>query len=273
MASDRTTLRTPAAAERRPPVATRVQRSAAETPRSPAQTLQSRLGNRATQLLISRSIAQGKESSAPAQVNITTAPSVQFSKHTRLPAKVSKPTDPAELEAEEMARKVMRMGQPPATKPVLPKGTSTKAVQRAEASPASAAPAPARAATARVSIAGGAPLPSSVRTHLEPRFGANFSNVRVHTDASAAQQSSRLGANAFTIGEHIFFGKDKFQPQSAGGKELIAHELTHTIQQQAVVQRQVDTTVTQRSEPRIQRWSISDGLDWIADKANYLPGF
>ncbi|HSK63916.1 MAG TPA: DUF4157 domain-containing protein, partial [Pyrinomonadaceae bacterium] len=152
-------------------------------------------------------------------------------------------------------------------------GTSTKAVQRAEASPTSAAPAPARAATARVSIAGGAPLPSSVRTHMEPRFGANFSNVRVHTDASAAQQSSRLGANAFTIGEHIFFGKDKFQPQSAGGKELIAHELTHTIQQQAVVQRQVDTTVTQRSEPRIQRWSISDGLDWIADKANYLPGF
>jgi hypothetical protein len=108
---------------------------------------------------------------------------------------------------------------------------------------------------------------------MEPRFGANFSNVRVHTDASAAQQSERLGAKAFTVGEHIFFGKDTFQPQSSSGKELIAHELTHTIQQQAVVQRQVDTTVTQRSEPRIQRWSISDGLDWIADKANYLPGF
>lgn len=108
---------------------------------------------------------------------------------------------------------------------------------------------------------------------MEPRFGANFSHVRVHTDASAAQQSERLGANAFTVGEHIFFGKDKFQPQSSSGKELIAHELTHTIQQQAVVQRQVDTTVTQRSEPRIQRFSISEGLDWIADKANLLPGF
>ncbi|HEU4796979.1 MAG TPA: DUF4157 domain-containing protein, partial [Pyrinomonadaceae bacterium] len=259
MASDRTTLRT-AAVERRPPAPARVQRSSAETPQSAGQTLQSRLGNRATQILISRSVAQGKGSAHTTQ-----------SKHTRLPAKVSKPTDPAELEAEETARKIARMQQPPATKPLSPTGTSTKTVQRAEATTAPAAPV--RTATPRVSISGGAPLPNSVRTHMEPRFGANFSNVRVHTDSSAAQQSARLGANAFTVGEHIFFGKDKFQPQSAGGKELIAHELTHTIQQQAVVQRQVDTTVTQRSEPRIQRWSISDGLDWIADKANYLPGF
>lgn len=183
--------------------------------------------------------------------------------------------DPAEREAEETARKVIRMQQPPAakTKPAPPKGMEPKTVQRSEATPAPtrATPPPARASTPRIS--GGSPLPSAVRTHMEPRFGANFSNVRVHTDASAAQQSERLGANAFTVGEHIFFGKDKFQPQSSSGKELIAHELTHTIQQQAVVQRQVDTTVTQRSEPRIQRWSISDGLDWIADKANYLPGF
>lgn len=278
MASDRTTLRK-SAVERRPPAATRVQRSSVETQRSPAQTLQSRLGNRATQILISRSIAQDTGSKASAQVNITTAPTIQLaqhsSKHTRLPAKVSKQTDPAELEAEETARKVMRMGQPPATKPLLPTGKVTKTAQRAEATPAStrAAPARSRPSTSRVGISGGAPLPSSVRTHMEPRFGANFSNVRVHTDHSAAQQSSRLGASAFTVGEHIFFGKDKFQPQSSGGQQLIAHELTHTIQQQAVVQRQVDTTVTQRSEPRIQRFSISEGLDWIADKANLLPGF
>jgi hypothetical protein len=274
MASDRTTLRTSAAIERRPPVASRVQRSTAESPRSPAQTLQARLGNRATQILVSRSLAQGKESTAaPAQVSVTTAPSVQLSKYTRLPAKVSKPTDPAEREAEETARKVMRMQQPLATKPVTPKSSATKSVQRAEAAPAPARSTVTPSSAPRVSISGGSPLPSPVRGHMEPRFGANLSNVRVHTDASAAQQSARLGANAFTVGEHIFFGKDKFQPQSAGGKELIAHELTHTIQQQAVVQRQIDTTVTQRREPTIQRFSISDGLDWIADKANYLPGF
>src|SRR4029077_14997656 len=79
--------------------------------------------------------------------------------------------------------------------------------------------------------------------------------------------------HAFTVGEHVFFGRDKFQPQSAGGRELIAHELTHTIQQGAAVQRSVDATVTQRSEPRVKRFGIGDALDWIADKANYLPGF
>ena len=108
---------------------------------------------------------------------------------------------------------------------------------------------------------------------MEPRFGANFSNVRVHTGEAAAHQSAHVSAHAFTVGDHIFFGKNQYQPDSARGKELIAHELTHTIQQEAVVQRKVDTTVTQRSEPRIQRLGISDALDWIADKANYLPGF
>ena len=94
---------------------------------------------------------------------------------------------------------------------------------------------PARA----VGMAGGAPLPAAVRRQMEPRFGANFGNVRVHTGDAAAQQSAALNANAFTVGQHIFFGADKFQPQSAGGQELIAHELTHTIQQGAAVQRDV----------------------------------
>ena len=155
-------------------------------------------------------IAQDTGSKASAQVNITTAPTIQLaqhsSKHTRLPAKVSKQTDPAELEAEETARKVMRMGQPPATKPLLPTGKVTKTAQRAEATPAStrAAPARSRPSTSRVGISGGAPLPSSVRTHMEPRFGANFSNVRVHTDHSAAQQSLRLNWFSESGGPPLF---------------------------------------------------------------------
>src|SRR5262249_32596914 len=191
-----------------------------------------------------------------------------------LPSKVSRPGDPAELEAEETARKVMRMREPAAGKPGdTQKTTSTGAakgtVQRAETAP-SVAPA---AAPSRVHISGGSPLPSSVRTHMEPRFGANFGNVRIHTGESAALQSANLNAHAFTIGEHIFFGKDKFQPHSEGGRELIAHELTHTIQQEAVVQRDVDTTVSLRTPPQVQCFGVGDALDWIADKANYLPGF
>jgi hypothetical protein len=278
MASDRTPLRVTPAIQRRPAVSTRVQRSAAESLRSPARTLQHRIGNRATQILISRSIAShsAETNHRPAPVSQTSAPSVQraaeyASKATRLPAKVSKANDPAELEAEETARKVIRMREPAAAAPTGPKARTTGAVQRAE-SPKSPAKTTAPS-SASVNISGGSPLPAPVRSQMEPRFGANFGNVRVHTGDASAKQSASLNAKAFTVGDHIFFGKDKYQPQSAGGRELIAHELTHTVQQGAVVQRQVDTTITQRSEPRIQRLGISDALNWIADKANYLPGF
>lgn len=206
-----------------------------------------------------------------AQVSTTTPLSVQRSRATRLPAKIAKPIDPAELEAEETARKMMRLQEQRAAKPKAQQGTAKGTLQRAEAA-ASPAPAPS-VASPQVSIAGGAPLPASVRSHMEPRFGANFGNVRVHTGDSAARQSADLNAHAFTVSEHIFFGQDKFQPQSAGGRELIAHELTHTIQQGAVVQRSAVSTVTQHREPQVQRLGIGDALKWIADKANYLPGF
>ncbi|HEV2835408.1 MAG TPA: DUF4157 domain-containing protein, partial [Pyrinomonadaceae bacterium] len=285
MATDRTSLRATAAFERRPSVSTRVQRSTV-VQRSPAPlTLQQRIGNRATQTMIARTMAsqskdteekKKKQQPAAATVNVASPKSVQTSKWLRLPGKVSKAYDPAELEAEETARKVMRMQTAPATKPTPPPtGTARGGIQRAEAPHAQPAPAPPARTTSssRVSISGGSPLPASVRSHMEPRFGASFSNVRVHTGDAAAQQSAHVSAHAFTVGNHIFFGKNQYQPDSASGKELIAHELTHTIQQEAVVQRKVDTTVTHRSEPRIQRLGISDALNWIADKANYLPGF
>ncbi|HKY44269.1 MAG TPA: DUF4157 domain-containing protein [Pyrinomonadaceae bacterium] len=278
MANDRTGVHATAAFERRPSISSRVQRPAIQ--RSPAPlTLQQRVGNRASQAMIARAMAsQSKETEEKKKhpaVNVASPKTVQTSKWLRLPGKVSKAYDPAELEAEETARKVMRMQTPPAPAPKpQPKATTTGAVQRAEATHTTPAPAPAPAASSsRVSISGGSPLPKSVRGHMEPRFGANFGNVRVHTGETAANQSAHVNAHAFTVGDHIFFGKNKYDPDSASGKELIAHELTHTIQQQAVVQRQVDTTVTQRSEPRIQRLGIGDALDWIADKANYLPGF
>src|SRR5262249_35831705 len=145
-------------------------------------------------------------------VSVTTPASVQLSKTTRLPAKVSKPSDPAELEAEETARKVMRMSEPPAPKPAAQKGVAKGAVQRTEAAPSPKTISP--ASSPRVNIWGGSPLPASVRSHMEPRFGANFGNVRIHTGEAAAHQSASLNAQAFTFGEHVFFGKDKFQPQT-----------------------------------------------------------
>jgi hypothetical protein len=279
MASDRPVLRTSAAVQRRPAVASVVQRSAATVARSPARALQERLGNHATQALIARSIAAPARESAttqPAAVSVAVPPSVQLSQATRLPAKVSKPSDPAELEAEDTARKVMRMREPPAAVPTAKKGSGKGIVQRAEGP----SMAPVAAPSSHGSSGGGSPLPSSVRSHMEPRFGASFGNVRIHTGESAARQSATLNANAFTVGQHIYFGRDKFQPQSAGGQQLIAHELTHTIQQGAVAQRDVahlspQAEVSSHVEPQVQRdgWDFLDPRKFFAGKAAAIPGF
>ena len=119
---------------------------------------------------------------------------------------------------------------------------------------------------------GGQPLSADVRSHMEPRFGADFSNVRIHSDAEAASLSNQLSARAFTYQNHIFFSRDQYQPGTSEGQKLLAHELTHTIQQGHAVQRspQVSTTTT---PPPVQRLGVQDALDYFADKAYYIPGF
>ncbi len=79
---------------------------------------------------------------------------------------------------------------------------------------------------------GGIPLDEQTRSFMEPRFGADFSAVRVHTDSTAIQMNQELGAQAFTHGNDIYFGAGK----SPGNNNLTAHELTHTIQQSGGVQ-------------------------------------
>ncbi len=122
-------------------------------------------------------------------------------------------------------------------------------------------------------MSNGKPLPLSVRRFMEPRFKADFSQVKIHTDDRAAKLSRGLNAQAFTLGNQIFFGKGKFKPESDEGKELIAHELTHTVQQGAAIQRREAVPITQSSPPQVQRLGISDAWDYFADKANLIPGF
>ena len=87
---------------------------------------------------------------------------------------------------------------------------------------------------------GGQPLSESARVSLEPRLGHDFSGVSVHTDADADRLSRKLGAEAFTTGKDIFFREGTYKPDTESGKGLIAHELTHVVQQQAApaLQRQ-----------------------------------
>ncbi|MFL6649900.1 MAG: DUF4157 domain-containing protein [Sulfurifustaceae bacterium] len=106
-------------------------------------------------------------------------------------------------------------------------------------SPASAsrgresAPAPRYAESYIASLPGrGHALPPSVRAHVEPRFGADFSAVRVHTDRDAAESARALNARAYTYGHHVVFDAGQYAPDTHEGRRLIAHELTHVVQQQ-----------------------------------------
>ena len=74
------------------------------------------------------------------------------------------------------------------------------------------------------------------QTAMESSFGADFSSVKIHTDSTAVQMSRDLHAHAFTIGNDIFFNEGRYQPQTKAGAGLLAHELTHVVQQGAAVQ-------------------------------------
>jgi Zn-dependent peptidase ImmA (M78 family) len=78
---------------------------------------------------------------------------------------------------------------------------------------------------------GGESLPQPVLREMETRFGADFTDVRIHTGGEAIDLCQQLGAQAFTHGKDIFFNAGKFDPESNAGKFLLAHELTHIIQQ------------------------------------------
>lgn len=78
---------------------------------------------------------------------------------------------------------------------------------------------------------GGQPLADNVRGQLESAIGADFGGVRIHSDAQADTLSREVNARAFTVGEDIYFRQGAYEPGSSNGRELLAHELTHVVQQ------------------------------------------
>jgi outer membrane protein OmpA-like peptidoglycan-associated protein len=92
----------------------------------------------------------------------------------------------------------------------------------------------------------GSPLPDAVRTYMEPRFGVDFSQVRVHTGSAAIHINRDVGAQAFTHGSDIYFGEG----HSPSNLELTAHELTHVVQQTGGAALTQDTSSVQRQEYR-----------------------
>jgi outer membrane protein OmpA-like peptidoglycan-associated protein len=120
---------------------------------------------------------------------------------------------------------------------------------------------------------GGQPLPKEVRNYFEPRFGYDFSGVRVHTDSKAAETAKAINAKAYTKEKNIVFGYGQYSPDTANGKRLLAHELTHVIQQSAspilqkldnsVIQRQADLTKAPAGLPCILKTGLghTPGVD------------
>ncbi|MGF6227954.1 hypothetical protein QFZ27_001909 [Inquilinus ginsengisoli] len=168
--------------------------------------------------------------------------------------KVSQPGDPYELEADQIAEGVVSGAGAASALPAI-----TPLVQREEAQPedddrlatlqrqaaedldqdvqakVAVGAAPAGGALSRSDLggAGGAPLPGEARNFFEPRFGRDLGHVRIHDGGTAASLARDVRARAFTYGADIYFGQGQYDPVSTEGRRLLAHELTHTVQQGA----------------------------------------
>jgi hypothetical protein len=106
---------------------------------------------------------------------------------------------------------------------------------------------------------GGAPLPTSARSFFEPRFGHDFSAVRVHTGTAARDAARTIHARAFTVGNDVVFGAGEYSPETPSGRHLLAHELTHVVQQTPlvarrapIVQREAEELAPVSEEPAIE---------------------
>ena len=160
--------------------------------------------------------------------------------------KISEPGDKYEQQADRIADEVMRMPEPSVQRQLEPEEEEEEMVQRrAIANPISplsqiplqrrsnnqAEPAEVPSIVHDALRSPGQPLDLETRTFLESRFGRDFNQVQVHTDSRAAMSAQTVNALAYTVGRNIVFGAGQYSPGTNEGKRLIAHELTHVMQQ------------------------------------------
>jgi len=203
-------------------------------PLHPALQLQQTIGNQGVQRLLRSRAVQAK-------------------------LRISEPGDVYEQEADRVAEEVMRMPAPAVQRACAPcaaggpprpkcedetKGLVQPVVSRVEprkteqASDTTGVP-----NNFLQNLGPGQPLDASTRAFMEPCFGHDFGHVRVHTDAQAAESARAVNALAFTVGRDVVFGPGQYAPATQRGRALLAHELTHVVQQNqriatAKIQRQ-----------------------------------
>lgn len=188
------------------------------------------------------------------------------------PAVQAKRTDDSaedgfEQEAEQISEQIMRMPDSQAqdscscaagcpqckSKPSLQKSPGIQ-TRRLQGSAAQTGPIP--PAVQEVLATPGTSLDEATRSFMGSRFRQDFSQVRVHTDAKAAESAMAMNALAYTVGRHVVFGAGQYAPEKIAGRRLLAHELTHVVQQNS------------GSRPFLQRAKIPYGqLSWSDFKA------
>ena len=176
--------------------------------------------------------------------------------------KVGQPNDIYEQEADRVVEQVMRMPEPQAVssgtlsiqrtcpryeekklrrQPIKDEDEKEELLQTKEISGHNGENTPDLESRINAIRGGGQPLSESERGFFEPRFGYDFGQVRVHTDANAAESARVVSARAFTLGHDVVFGAGHYTPGTSKGQRLLAHELTHVVQQElsfpGVVQR------------------------------------
>jgi len=211
------------------------------------------------------SIVQQPHNSPTAAAN-EVAPVQEINEHelvdrfpVQLKLSVGAPNDPLEHEADAMADKVMRMPENALVQRKASSDCCDYDDEHVHLKPLSAQVTPfiqaksenggtvSNAVTDGISATqgGGSAMADRTKSFMESRFGNDFSNVRIHTGDYAVQMSKDLNAQAFTTGNDVYFNSGKYAPENPEGKHLLAHELTHVVQQSGSVERKI-----QRHPPR-----------------------
>ncbi len=234
--------------------APRGHQTAATLDQNPIMQLQQQAGNRAVQEWLALGLIQPKLS-------------------------ISNPDDPEEHEAEGVAEQVMRASSAHTVSAPCACSSGVDAceecrqkqstVSRKPANNQGVAEKPAEHSVERILSSPGAPLDTVTRAFFEPRFGRDFSNVRVHNDGEAAESARSVGALAYAAGNHVVFGQGQFSPSTHSGQRLIAHELTHTLQRRrrspsalSTISREATPAATV-APPKVDTQSVKAAVDII----------
>jgi hypothetical protein len=161
--------------------------------------------------------------------------------------KVGQPGDVYEQEADRVAEQVMRMPEPPlqrqAEEEEKKKEEEEEELIQSKENSSWTVDVTSGVESHIDSLRGsGQPLSESVRNYFEPRFGYDFSGVRIHTGEKASEAAKAVNSRAFTLGNNIIFNRENYSPDTEGGKKLLAHELAHVVQQSIPVIRRANSS-------------------------------